>query len=94
MCRFSPGEEVVCVKDGSDAPNPWYRANPLTKGGHYVILKAVHWTPNPANKKDCLVAVDRSGRLWGEDNFRPVSYEPEVTQRANELILQNTSGKF
>lgn len=75
---FDVGEVVICVKSGADAPNPWHRANPLTVGAEYTILRVVPCTKAMGTGLPDMFAVDRSGRLWNEENFRRKSKPTDI----------------
>jgi hypothetical protein len=67
---FDVGEQIICVRSGADAPNPWHRGNPLTVGAEYTVLRVVPQHHANGTRLEDLIAVDRSGRLWSHDMFR------------------------
>jgi hypothetical protein len=66
MCKFSVGEEVVCVDNKTPVvENPWHQENLLTVGRHYVVLEVEEFlgpTMHPYAESKSLVRGDRS--LW------------------------------
>lgn len=80
MCKFSVGEEVVCV-DNKNPPvhSEWHLKNPLTVGRHYVILEVEEYKSpllcQELGLSPWFVGIDRSGRVWHEDHFRPTKRE-------------------
>lgn len=77
--NFEQGEIVICVKSGADAPNPWHRANPLTIGAEYTILKVSPQRHADGHKLEDLYAVDTSGRLWSGSHFRRKERKTDIT---------------
>jgi hypothetical protein len=76
MCKFSVGEEVVCVDNKTPVvENPWHLANLLTVGRHYVVLEVEEWPGNHQHPAHWYVTIDHSGRVWHEDHFRPTKRE-------------------
>lgn len=89
---FTPGQEVVCVKSGADAPNPWHRAHPLTLGKVYIVLDARPYFHADGTQMEDMIAVDRSGRLWNASMFRPlgkvtdIDFAYRILAKANRKI--------
>lgn len=76
---FDVGEVVICIDNGAGAPNPWHRANPLTLGAEYPVLRVVPQVHANGTQLDDLIAVDRSGRLWTCTMFRRKGRETDIS---------------